>query len=62
MTKHSLDPNALAGAIKPSATLAISARAGELAAAGRKIFNFSAGQPDFALNMRRLTVAGRQRT
>lgn len=48
MTQHPLDINALARAIKPSATLAISARAGELAAAGRKIFNFSAGQPDFA--------------
>lgn len=45
---HSLDINALARSIKPSATLAISARAGELAAAGRKVFNFSAGQPDFA--------------
>jgi aspartate aminotransferase len=43
-----LTTNALARAIKPSATLAISARATELAAAGRKIFNFSAGQPDFA--------------
>lgn len=48
MTKHPLEPNALARSIKPSATLAISARAGELAAAGRKIYNFSAGQPDFA--------------
>ncbi len=48
MTQHSLDINALARAIKPSATLAISARASELAAAGRKVFNFSAGQPDFA--------------
>jgi aspartate aminotransferase len=48
MSHHPLDINALARAIKPSATLAISARASELAAAGRKIFNFSAGQPDFA--------------
>jgi aspartate aminotransferase len=48
MTQHPLSPNALARAIKPSATLAMSARAGELAAAGRKIYNFSAGQPDFA--------------
>ena len=48
MTQHPLTPNALARAIKPSATLAMSARAGELAAAGRKIYNFSAGQPDFA--------------
>jgi aspartate aminotransferase len=48
MTTHPLAINALARSIKPSATLAISARAGELAAAGRKIYNFSAGQPDFA--------------
>ncbi|KIG13047.1 Aspartate aminotransferase [Enhygromyxa salina] len=45
---HPLNSNAVARSIKPSATLAISARAGELRAAGRKIFNFSAGQPDFA--------------
>src|SRR5690606_11683326 len=45
---HPLAINALARAIKPSATLVISARAGELAAAGRRIYNFSAGQPDFA--------------
>ncbi|HLT39627.1 MAG TPA: pyridoxal phosphate-dependent aminotransferase [Enhygromyxa sp.] len=48
MTTHPLAINALARAIKPSATLVISARAGELAAAGRRIYNFSAGQPDFA--------------
>lgn len=47
-TPHPLPINALARAIKPSATLVIGARAGELAAAGRKIYNFSAGQPDFA--------------
>jgi aspartate aminotransferase len=46
--QHRLATSALARSIQPSATLAISARAGELAAAGRKIFNFSAGQPDFA--------------
>jgi aspartate aminotransferase len=34
-------------AIKPSATLAVSARAGELRAAGKKVLNFSAGEPDF---------------
>ncbi|PRQ02261.1 Aspartate aminotransferase [Enhygromyxa salina] len=45
---HPLDINAVARSIKPSATLAISARAGELRAAGRKVFNFSAGEPDFA--------------
>src|SRR5690606_3419350 len=39
---------ATARSIKPSATLVIAARANELRAAGRKIFNFSAGQPDFA--------------
>lgn len=48
MTTHPLAINTLARSIKPSATLAMSARAGELAAAGRKIYNFSAGQPDFA--------------
>jgi aspartate aminotransferase len=48
MTHHSLAINALARSIKPSATLVISARATELEAAGRRIFNFSAGQPDFA--------------
>lgn len=48
MTSNALDINATVRSIKPSATLAISARAGELAAAGRKIINFSAGQPDFA--------------
>jgi aspartate aminotransferase len=45
---HPLDTNALARAIQPSATLIISARAGELIAAGRRIYNFSVGQPDFA--------------
>lgn len=48
MSHHALDINTRARSIKPSATLAISARAGELRAAGRKVFNFSAGQPDFA--------------
>lgn len=47
MSDHPLDVNTRARAIKPSATLAISARAGELKAEGRKVFNFSAGQPDF---------------
>jgi aspartate aminotransferase len=47
MTTHPLDINETVRAIKPSATLAISARAGELIAAGRKVYNFSAGQPDF---------------
>lgn len=34
--------------IKPSATLAVSGRAGELRAAGKQVLNFSAGEPDFA--------------
>ncbi|MDN5863888.1 MAG: pyridoxal phosphate-dependent aminotransferase [Gammaproteobacteria bacterium] len=34
-------------AIQPSPTMAINARAKELAAAGRKILNLSAGEPDF---------------
>lgn len=40
-----MNPNILS--ITPSATLAISARARELAAEGRDICNFSAGEPDF---------------
>jgi aspartate aminotransferase len=47
MTMHALDINASTRSIKPSATLAVSARAAELIAAGRRIYNFSAGQPDF---------------
>jgi aspartate aminotransferase len=47
MTTHALDINITASSIKASATLAVSARAGELLAAGRRIYNFSAGQPDF---------------
>jgi len=34
--------------IKPSATLAVSGRAGELRAQGKQVLNFSAGEPDFA--------------
>lgn len=34
--------------IKPSATLAVSGRAGELRAEGKQVLNFSAGEPDFA--------------
>lgn len=44
---HALTPNAHARAVKPSATLAISSRATELRAEGRKVFDFAAGQPDF---------------
>jgi aspartate aminotransferase len=47
MTTHALPINASARSITPSATLAVSARAGELLASGRRIYNFSAGQPDF---------------
>jgi aspartate aminotransferase len=35
------------GAVAPSATLAMTARAAELRAAGRKIFAFGVGEPDF---------------
>jgi aspartate aminotransferase len=42
-----LKPNRRAEAIQPSATLAVSARAGELRAAGKQVLNFSAGEPDF---------------
>lgn len=44
---HPLHVNTSTRAIQPSATLVISARAGELAAAGRTIYKFAAGQPDF---------------
>lgn len=33
--------------IKPSATLAVSARAGQLRAEGKQVLNFAAGEPDF---------------
>lgn len=33
--------------IKPSATLAVSGRAGELRAEGKQVLNFAAGEPDF---------------
>ena len=36
-----------AGSIKPSATLSVTAKAGELRAAGRDILSLSAGEPDF---------------
>ena len=36
-----------AEAIKPSATLAVSQRAGELRAEGKEVLNFAAGEPDF---------------
>jgi aspartate aminotransferase len=36
-----------AAAIKPSATLAVSGRAGELRAEGKQVLNFAAGEPDF---------------
>jgi len=34
--------------VKPSATLAMTARANQLRAAGRKIYTFGVGEPDFA--------------
>lgn len=37
-----------AARIKPSATLAVSSRAGELRAEGKHVLNFSAGEPDFS--------------
>ena len=40
--------NARTRSIQPSATLAVSARAGELRAAGERVLNFAAGEPDFA--------------
>lgn len=40
--------NARARAIRPSATLAVSAKAGELKAQGKDVLSFSAGEPDFA--------------
>ncbi len=36
-----------AAAIKPSATLAVSAKAAELRAAGKEVLSFAAGEPDF---------------
>ena len=36
-----------AAAIKPSATLAVSAKAAELRAAGKQVLSFAAGEPDF---------------
>lgn len=44
---HDIAINRRASALKPSATLAVSARAGELRAAGKQVLNFSAGEPDF---------------
>lgn len=37
-----------AARIQPSATLAVSSRAGELRAEGKQVLNFSAGEPDFS--------------
>src|SRR5688572_14298039 len=45
MTQPTISKRALA--IKPSATLAVAQRAGELKAAGKEVLNFSAGEPDF---------------
>ncbi len=45
--RSELTINRRAAAIRPSATLAVSARAGELRAAGKEVLNFSAGEPNF---------------
>ncbi|MCA9636179.1 MAG: pyridoxal phosphate-dependent aminotransferase [Myxococcales bacterium] len=42
-----LPVNARAAAIRPSATLAVASRAGDLRAAGKEVLDFSAGEPDF---------------
>lgn len=39
--------SARAGRIRPSATFMMAARAGQLRAEGRRVFDFSAGEPDF---------------
>src|SRR5437773_11295510 len=39
--------SARAQALEPSATLAMAAKAKELKAAGKKVFDFSVGEPDF---------------
>ncbi len=45
---HPLKPSTLSSVIEPSATLAVSARAGELKRAGKDVINLSSGEPDFA--------------
>ncbi len=40
--------SARAAAIQPSATLAVSGRAGQLRAQGKQVLNFAAGEPDFS--------------
>lgn len=48
MTQSNLIPiSPRAQAIKPSATLSVSARAAELRASGKQVLNFAAGEPDF---------------
>ena len=51
--------NSVLQAIQPSATLAISARAKELAARGASVCNFAAGEPDFDTpdNIKRAAIA-----
>ena len=44
---HELPISSRAAAIKPSATLSVSARANELRAEGKQVLNFAAGEPDF---------------
>lgn len=43
---HELPISSRAAAIKPSATLSVSARANELRAEGKQVLNFAAGEPD----------------
>ncbi len=38
----------LVSALEPSATLAMAAKAKELTAAGKKVYDFSVGEPDFS--------------
>ena len=51
--------NSVLQAIQPSATLAISAKAKELAARGVRVCNFAAGEPDFDTpdNIKRAAIA-----
>lgn len=44
---HDIPISGRAQRISPSATLAVSARAGELRAQGKQVLNFAAGEPDF---------------
>ena len=43
----SIEVSKIVQAVEPSATLAMSAKAKELVAAGHKVYNLSVGEPDF---------------